>query len=339
MRALRRVGLFGALPLVLALTAAYVWYRGSDTGRGWRYQDKLASYCGGLIPYDESAVFTGLNTDVGLSRDAEHGYGEDRFRSCRVADLTVSVGLVRADAVRSDVSPGMLNVLDSGSSEHPPTALGGGWHGYTDLRDTGVVLPCANKDASVVVSVAADASHENGEESRAVAELATAVAREAAGRRSCETTFGGRIPELSLSKGQTAPEAASGTCEGIRIPEAQWVDWIHESEASDSAPLERCLLGETKARDEVLYSLEASFGPYAQRLRSADHDEHWPEPGITHGSAQATASCSDGTVPAVFRIRATVYAAPTEQFLRSALRTFAERSAVRHGCTNLELPD
>ncbi|AIV33887.1 hypothetical protein ACI3K5_15390 [Streptomyces sp. MPA0124] len=254
----------------------------------------------------------------------------------------MSVGPVRADAVRSDVSPGVLKVLDSGSSDHPPTALGGGRHGYTALRDTGVVPPCANKDASVVVSVAGDASHENGEESRAVAELATAVALEAAGRRSCETAFGGRIPELSLSKGQTAPAAASGTCEGIRIPEAQWVDWLQESEASDGAPLERCLLGETKARDEVLYSLEAQLGPYAQCLRSADHDEHWPEPGITHGSAQATASRPNSSVPAVFRIHrihATVYAAPAEQFLRSALHTFAERLAVRHGFANLELPD
>lgn len=251
----------------------------------------------------------------------------------------MSVGLIRADAVRSDVPPDMLSTLDSGSSDHPPTALGGGWRGYTDLRDTGVVLPCGNKGASLVVSVAGDASHENGEESRAVAELATAVAREAAGRRSCETTFGGRIPELSPSKGQTTPAGATGTCEGIRIPEAQWVDWIQESEASDSAPLERCLLGETKARDEVLYSLEASFGPYAQRLRPTDHDEHWPEPGLTYGSAQATASCPSSTVPAVFRIHATAYAAPTEQFLRSALHTFAERSAVRRGCTDLELPD
>lgn len=338
MRGLRRIALFGVLPLALALTAAYVWYRVSDTGRGWRYEHKLATYCGGLIPNHESAVFTSLDTEVGLSDDAEYGYGEDRFHSCRVADLTVSVGLVRADATPSEVSPDLLRTLAGGSSDHPPTPLGGGWRGYTDLRDTGVVLPCDNKSASVVVSIAGDASHENGEESRAVAELAAAVAREAADLRSCETTFGGGIPELSLSKGQIAPASASGTCEGIRIPEAQWVDWIQESEASDSAPLERCLLGETKARDEVLYSLEASFGPYAQRLRSAD-DEHWPEPGLTHGSAQATASCPNSAVPAVFRIHATAYAAPTEQFLRSALHAFAKRSAVRHGCTDVQLPD
>ncbi|MEU9594644.1 hypothetical protein AB0D84_33660 [Streptomyces sp. NPDC048193] len=98
MKVVRRIGYFGVLPLVLALAAAWTWYRVSDTRRGWRYEDKLATYCGGLIPYDESAVFTGLDTEAGLSRDGEYGYGEDRFRSCRVADLTVSVGLIPADA-------------------------------------------------------------------------------------------------------------------------------------------------------------------------------------------------------------------------------------------------
>ena len=38
MRAVRRIGLFCVLPLALALTAAYTWYRVSDTGRGWRYE-------------------------------------------------------------------------------------------------------------------------------------------------------------------------------------------------------------------------------------------------------------------------------------------------------------
>ncbi|MEU7403735.1 hypothetical protein [Streptomyces sp. NPDC044948] len=339
MKVVRRLAFFCVLPLALALTTVYVWYRVSDTGRGWRYEDKLATYCGGLVPYDESAVFTALNTEVGLSQDAEEGYGQDRFRSCRVADLVVSIGLIRADATRQDVGPDMLSTLRRNASDHLPVGLGGGWRGYTDLRTTAVVLPCTNQDASLVVSIDGDESHENAEESRAVGELATAIAREAADRQSCEASFGGRIPELRLAQGQLAPPGTSGTCEGIRIPESQWINWIREGVASDSSPLERCLLGETEARDEVLYSLEASFGPYAQRLRPADHEDDGPEPALTRGSATATASCPGSSVPAVFRIDATVYAAPTKQFLRSALHAFAERSAARHGCTGLELPD
>ncbi|MFD5653299.1 hypothetical protein [Streptomyces sp. NPDC127039] len=338
MKVVRRLALYGVLPLVLVLTAAYIWYRTSDTGRGWRYEDKLATYCGGLIPYDEAEVFTGLNTDS-FSRDPVEGYGEDRFRSCRVADLTVSIGLVRADAPRSDSVPDMLSTLEREESDHLPVGLGGGWRGYTDGRTTAVVLPCTNKDASLVVNIAGDSSHANGDESRAVGELATAIARKAADRQSCEASFGGRLPELSLSNGQYPPAGTSGTCEGLQIPESQWVNWVRGSAASDSSTLELCLLGETKARDEVLYFMEASFGPFAQRLRSTDHDQHGPDAGLTHDSATATASCPGSTVPAVFRIHATSYAAPTEQFLRSALHTFAERSAARHGCTGLNLPD
>ncbi|WP_077801458.1 hypothetical protein [Streptomyces sp. JHA26] len=220
----------------------------SDTGRGWRYEDRLATYCGGLIPYEESAVFTGLDTGAGLSRDGEYGYGETSFRVCRVADLSVSVGLVPADATRSDTRDDMLSMMGGGSPDHLPLPLGGGWRGFTDLRNTGVVLPCTNKDASLVVSVAGDESHENVEEGHAVGRLATAVAREAAGRASCEAAFGGSLPELSPPKGKTALLSASGTCAGIRLPDSapdDWIDWIEETEASDSAPLERCLLGGT----------------------------------------------------------------------------------------------
>ncbi|MEV5551773.1 hypothetical protein AB0L35_37550 [Streptomyces sp. NPDC052309] len=338
MKAARWVTLGCVLLVTAAAAAGYGWYRWSETGKGWRYEDKLASYCGGLIPYAESAVFTGLNTEVGLSRDDEYGYGEDRYRSCQVADMTVTVGLIREDAVASDTGPDIFDALDAGPSDRTPVALGGGWRGYTDMRDTAVVLPCAHRDAgreaSLVVSIQGDDSHDNPEEARAMAELATGIARKAARSSSCEAGFGGRIPKVHAPGGMSAPESASGTCAGIRFPESQWIDWIKESKPSGSAPLEGCLLGESKARDEVLYGLEAAFGPYAQRLRAPSGARS----GLGHSHALATASCPGSTVRAVFTISASVYAAPTKDFLRSALRAFAERSAERHGCTDLTLP-
>src|SRR5262245_18702697 len=54
----RRVGRYVVLPLVVITVAVFGWYRLSDTGRDWRYRDKLAGYCQGLIPEAESAVFT-----------------------------------------------------------------------------------------------------------------------------------------------------------------------------------------------------------------------------------------------------------------------------------------
>ncbi|MFD7438978.1 hypothetical protein [Streptomyces sp. NPDC059861] len=119
------------------------------------------------------------------------------------------------------------------------------------------------------------------------------------------------------------------------------MDWMHESVDSSSALKESCVLGESKAADEALYYLSASYGPYAQALRSAT-DEGNSLNAFTGTSGdrareRATASCADG-VRAIFRISTTVYAAPTKSLLLSALKTFAERSARKHGCTDVELP-
>ncbi len=68
MPVLRRVGLFGVVPLVVIAVAAFGWYRLSDTGRDWRYRDRLAGFCQGLVPEAESAAFTGHDQSL-LGRD------------------------------------------------------------------------------------------------------------------------------------------------------------------------------------------------------------------------------------------------------------------------------
>ncbi|MFG2030374.1 hypothetical protein [Streptomyces sp. NPDC048825] len=342
MKAIRRAALYLVLPLTLILAAGYSWYRLSDTGKGWRYEDKLATYCDGLIPYDESAVFTSLNTEVGLSHDAHRGFGDDSFNSCRVADMTMTIGLIGADAINSRWDRfEMLDALRSSASDTPPRPLGGGWQGYTDLRNTGVVLPCNNKTASVVVSIAGDESHENAREARKVGELAAATARKASDRWSCKTKFGGRIPSVSGPAVEDSPYSATGTCKGIRITgyESMYIDWLKESKASSTTPLEMCVFGEFGERCERLYNLEAAFGPYAQRLRSATDEPGAmnADAGIGIDMAWATAACP-GSARAIFSIYATEYADPRKAFLIKTLRAFAEPSAERHGCTDLRLP-
>ncbi|MFJ4280728.1 hypothetical protein [Streptomyces massasporeus] len=339
---IRRAALFGVLPLALILLGGYSWYQMSDTGKGWRYKEKLATYCDGLIPYDESAVFTGLNTGIGLSHDEHRSFGDGRFNSCRVSDMTMTIGLIADDAVNSRQDGfEMLDTLHSSASENPPKPVGGGWQGYTDLRNTGVVLPCNNKPASVVVSIAGDESYDSPPEARKVGELATAAARNASAHWSCKTTFGGRIPSISGPTTEKYPSSAKGTCAGIRITgyESLHIDWIKESRTSGTTPLEMCAFGEFGASSERLYVLEAAFGPYAQRLRSATD-----EPGALNANtglgldiAWATAACPDSP-RAIFSIYATEYADPRKPFLIRSLRAFAERSAARHGCTDLRLP-
>jgi hypothetical protein len=340
MKVVRRVMLFAALPLALVLAAGYGWYEWSDTGKRWRYEDKLASYCDGLIPYAESAVFTGLDTEVSLSRDEQMGFGDDSYHSCQVADTTVAIGMIADDAVGSSAQDDMFDVLYSSTSDSLPVALGGGWQGYTDFQDVGVVLPCENKPASLVVAIDSDASHANPTAAREAGELATATARKAADHWSCEAEFGGRVPKVATPTGQLGPGSATGTCEGVDLHDNLDVDWLQETKPSSTAPLEMCVLGETGERDEVLYYMEATFGPYAQGLRSAT-DEPFSintNSGFARDRAWATASCPGTPARAIFRIWTTEYAYPTKDFLLPSLRAFAERSTARRGCTDLKLP-
>ncbi|KUL42866.1 hypothetical protein ADL12_08815 [Streptomyces regalis] len=285
-------------------------------------------------------MFTSLNADVGLSRDLENGVGDNRFNSCMVADMAVTVGLVADDEVNDRPGFNIFDMMHSGSSDYLPIALGGGWQGYTDLRNTGVMLPCENKSASLVVSINSDESHENPAEARAMGELAVATARKAADQRSCEARFGGRIPKVSMPEERTSPDSVAGTCKGIPLRDAMEVDWVQETRASGTAPLESCVLGETKASDADLYRLDAWFGPYAQRMRTpSDDPDGWNgNAGTEDDTAWATASCPRTEVRALFSIEATEYAPPTKSVLLSSLRAFAERSAARHGCTDLKLP-
>lgn len=338
-KALRRTVLGVALPVALVVSAGYGWYRWSDTGKGWRYADRLASYCDGLIPYKESAVFTSLDIDAGLSRDQHDGFDDERFDTCQVADLRVTVGLVAEDAVGSMSRFDILDMLHTQSADTLPVALGGGWYGYTDRRNTAVVLPCADRPASLVVSIAGDKSHDNDTEAHAVAELSAATARRAAERRSCEAEFGGRVPALMTAVEHSSPEAATGTCRGIGASEDDdGIVWAEETKASGSTPLESCELGGDSYGGEAMYRLEAAFGPYAQRLRSpSDENGYSSDSGIGRDEAWATAACPDAA-RAVFSVYATDGVDPRRSFLRSSLRAFAERSAARHGCTDLRLP-
>lgn len=339
---LRRVALFVVVPLAVVLVAGYVWYRTRDTGERERYEDRLASYCAGLIPLEESAVFTGYDTDVGLPRDEQRGRGAEAFHHCQVADLYVSVGKVAADAGETPMSKeSILAELGPASREFLPMALGGGWYGYTDFDSTGIVLACADRPWSVVVDIENDASHANRREARAVAELAAGVGRKAAGRWSCAADDAGPVPPVAQPAGQSLPQAATGTCQGLSIPDDDlWIHWVKETRASADTPVEQCALGETRGRDEELHWLSAYYGPYAQ-ARRADADDsslRTESAGIGRDRAWATASCP-GAPKAVLTISSTEYGSGAdERFLVDTLSAFAKRSAKRHGCTDLRLP-
>ncbi|MEU2129788.1 hypothetical protein [Streptomyces sp. NPDC018352] len=341
MRTMRRIALYAALPLVVLLAVGYGWYRVSDTGERWRYENRLATYCEGLLPAAESAALTSYSIDPGLPADRTGGAGDNRWSECAVADTRLLVALIPYDAVRNrNLSGEPLSMLRDGSSDHLPVAIGGGWQGYTDFRDTGIVLNCTDRPASLVVAVSADESHENARETRQIARLATVTAERAAKRWSCNAPHGAGVPPIPLQPDRPEPGNATGTCAGVPVPGDDSVHWHRETTAAGAALVETCAFGETKARDEELYWFGAAFGPYAQRLRTSDDDEsggYHGDAGADRHSAWASAEC--GTGPrALFTVNDTEYAAPPHGYLRTALRAFAERAARRHGCTDLRLP-
>lgn len=338
---MRRVGLFGVVPLVVIAVAAFGWYRLGDTGRDWRYRHELAGFCRGLVPEAESAAFTGRETSR-LGRDqytAEDGLRWDR---CDVAGLDLNVADV-ADALTNTGSPAAFFTLLHRNSDEPPVALGGGWEGYTDLRNTAVVLPCANRPASVLVSAVPREPLPGPAEARQAGRLVTATAVRAARRHGCAARPGGPVPPVSSPDGETLPENADGTCAGIPVATAVdrgEVNWIKKTDGSGSAPVEECVLGKTVAFSAAAYTFQANYGPYAQRLRSGRGVGYGGE-GDSGGSstnAWATARCPGHTARAVFVADATEYAAPAESFLKDSLRAFAEHAVRRHGCTDLRLP-
>ncbi|MGW2177472.1 hypothetical protein ACWCXX_05110 [Streptomyces sp. NPDC001732] len=340
MRTMRRIALYAAVPLALLLAAGYGWYRTSDTGKRWRYEDRLATYCEGLLPVAESAALTSYSTDAGLSGDRTGGGDDNRWNECRLADTRLLVALIPHDAVRNrNLSGDPLSLLNDRGSDRLPVPVGGGWQGHTDFRDTGVVLDCTDRPASLVVAVSADESHENAAETRQITRLATVTAVRAAEKWSCGAPHGNGVPPLPVQSGHTTPGRATGTCAGVPEPDDDSVDWLRETKAPGTALRETCALGEAKARDEEPYWFEASFGPYAQRLRTSDDapDGYHRDAGTDLHRAWASAACGDGP-RALFVVNDTEYAAPPRGCLRTALRAFAENTARRHGCTDLELP-
>jgi hypothetical protein len=342
-----RVALYVALPLVLACVAGFGWYRLSDTARGWRYEDKLAAYCKGLIPYDESAVFTDLDT-AGLDYTSPRfGAGLD-YDSCRVADINLALGRIPGGALGADeIGMSVFTEIQPERTYVPPTPLGGGWRGFTDLSTTSVVLPCRNQDASVAVSAKEIATDDQSlDRARKIAELVTATAVKAARRWSCDADLGGRIPDLPEAPKPSGAGVAEGTCQGVPLRgRARLVRPIMETETSAMAPVEGCLLGEDKVHGEARYRLASWFGPFAQRHRSTKDEkkngqQYSRRAGSDAWGTWASAKCPGFSARALFTLdTGQPIDTPARRDVAEDLLTgFARASAKRHYCTDLQLP-
>ncbi|WP_327358910.1 hypothetical protein [Streptomyces sp. NBC_01304] len=330
-----------ALGLALVMAVGGGWYQWSDTGKRWRFDDKLATYCDGLIPQAESRPFTGRRTDSGeLWEDTN---GSEQNRHCTVGEMSLLVGLVPATGVGSrEGGPNTVAQLNASVPTYPPAPLGGGWRGFTDTVKSAVVLPCTNRNASVLVTADdADGDYGDARRARQAAELVAAVAVKAARHWSCSAVGGGRIPLLSAPGLEAATGSASGTCRGVPLRTYNIVSFT-ETQASGASPVEYCLLGEDAM-------LESAYGPYAQRLRRGpDEPAIYPgTAGMNNVAVWASAKCREYGSGALFILRRVPleepdpgYQMPPDERTQklALLKGFAERSAKQHGCTGLQLP-
>lgn len=333
MTVIRRLAIYMALPLTLIAIAGYCWYQFSDTGKRLRYEDKLASYCQGLIPSKESAVLTDYDTKEGLQHDEHHG-GSDGYEFCWVGKTMLTIARIPESARDDDGTRGVFDELRPAQTGTLPMSLGGGWHGYTNLKSAAAVLECQNEDASIVVSASGIGDVTVG---RSIVQLTTATAVKAAEHWNCKTEAGGPIPDVAAEPEEKSRLEADGTCAGIPMRDLNSIHWIKETQATASY-LEDCVLGETKASAAKLFHIQAFFGPFAQA--------QYPNYETTDSAGRhgtdffwATAQCPSTSARALFTISATEYAPDgMAEFKRKALAAFAERSAAQHKCTDLKLP-
>ncbi|NGO45760.1 hypothetical protein [Streptomyces ureilyticus] len=328
------------MPVVLATVGGYSWYQLSDTGRRWRYEDKLESYCGGVLPYEETVAFTGLpsDPDTGLPHDVRHGTPERGREFCWIGHLDIFVTAARIPTDSSELK----SALPPEQAKALPTPLGGGWRGFTDGMNTSVVLPCSKGDSTIAVTAVRSNRLAKASENRKMAELVTATAAEAADRWGCESRLGTRVPAIALATDFEAPHEAKGTCAGLPLAQNKRIDKVKEAPADGLSPFEVCQLEEKETEDG--YYLEASFGPYAQRERAEGwNDEVIAKPAGGGGKDTweffwASAECSGDGSRALFQILAKTATTENPSFARAALVAFAKRAAEQRDCTDLQLP-
>ncbi|MGW6237572.1 hypothetical protein [Streptomyces sp. NPDC055094] len=344
--------------LALVLLAAWIWWRESDTGDRRRFEETMKTFCGGLLAHEKSSLFEGLQphtslaNDRSVARDAQY---------CQVNRTEVTVALLRAE---DNEFRDWEEVLPSFGGSLLPVPLTGGWRGAADGGSVRVLLPCRGTDDVVAVTTGSYLSMTSSEEDterRARkdgwldgdlywARFATATAVKASARWGCEAEKGDAVRSLPAVRGDsTSTTSAKGTCAGLPFGRDERLDTVWETGTSAAAVYERCEVGAYHYFDER-YEFTARFGPYAWKAQGDSRDgslgESREAAGADSRGQWASARCPGHSGRALFTGHVPVEAATVwlpgekgeETFGLPAFREFAERSAKRHGCTDLRLP-
>ncbi|MFC9243790.1 hypothetical protein ACFT7S_06980 [Streptomyces sp. NPDC057136] len=341
--------------LVLGLLASWIWWRESDTGARWRFDKAMETYCGGVLAHEKSPLFEGLWPGLELRNDRT--VGRDAH-ACLLGDhrREVTVALLRGEELGSQ---DMEEILPPFGGSRLPMPLTGGWRGVADGHSVRVLVGCQGSDDVVSVTIdsyisrtsdvqEARQEEESGwlEEDVYWARFATATAVKAATHWGCTTEGGKPLRALPPVTTEEPTTGADGTCAGLPFGRDQRLDTVEETTAGDRGLYEMCKVGASHYFD-ARYVFAAHFGPYALRARGGDSTYDTHEQAGTHdGTLWASARCPGDSERALFSGYVPPEAATVwlpgekgrETFGLPAFREFAERSAARHGCTDLRLP-
>ncbi|MET8539228.1 hypothetical protein ABZW03_01015 [Kitasatospora sp. NPDC004799] len=340
----RRWRLPVAAAVGLALAAGAVFYLGGGYDR-WQDGRSLAGLCHGSVDTAEVADLLGVDRVRGKDAAAPEG-----LAACSV-DNADSPGNGSLDVRVDRGERGVGTALHALDRDRPSLAtsmvmpLGHGRRGVLDLQGRAgatavVALACPAPGAEellVTVHTLPAGGRNLLDDPARRARFARVAARAADGAArvwGCTAPAGPEITEVPAdTRYVKVPDgAARGTCAGLP-------GVTNESPADPGAPVEDCFL--YAGQDAPRFRLGAYYPPFAAVLPSvADYPVTGPAGG-RDGLAWATAGCPGGAT-ALFTVD-TVFdgnraAAPDPALEKEALRTFAARSAQRHGCSPPHLP-
>ncbi|QKV96619.1 hypothetical protein HUT19_37050 [Streptomyces sp. NA02950] len=358
----------GVMALVLAMAAGWLFLSGTY-GR-WQDDRALDAACGGAVDPGEAKSLLGADRLKTATRYGRHGT-DNSSGAPVICWLDVGDGYRKRAVVRMEWRSQAWSPHTEAKRDQNnylalvSTPIGHGWSGMMNHwldgdRDEGtatVVMDCRNtsgprKGDSLTTSVVSwtDRSYETAAHRIHLARLTTGIAGRAARAWGCDALPGGEVtavePMVSLDPvrpERTAPlAAAKGTCAGIpatsSLPRS-----LGTSVAR--APIEDCfLLPETSGKKAAkpVYRLSAFYGTFAddqRRLTSSKKGYTSDGPLLTSFADWAQARCPGTPATAVYAISKmpTRTAGRPHTYTRKALKAFAERSAKRHGCTDVRV--
>ncbi|WP_411074555.1 hypothetical protein [Streptomyces sp. cmx-4-7] len=345
--------------LVLVLLAAWMWWRESDTAARWRFEETVKTYCGGVLAYEKGPLFDGLGHEVRLRSDYSPRKNAHNCRLGRTGRQVVVALLPGGDPGPRELEDTLPQLRDDVLL---PLPLGGGWRGWIDGSSARVLLDCRGSAdrVAVMVEMVSPLSEEDAEKVFARPEMmweetdhlsgtrfALATAVKAAAHWGCEAETGKPLTSLPEVTRDETTDSADGTCAGLPFARDPRLDTVRETAVDRSAVYEICEVTASQHFSTASYSFSARFGPYALTARREGGSRAVTgEAGARGGTLWASARCPGDTERALF----TGYTPPEattawfpgekggETFGLPAFREFAERSAERHGCTDLRLP-